>query len=1341
MVEEFQSATSHSSVADSQTVQPSYIVGIGASAGGLEAIEQFFDHTPSDTGMAFVVVQHLSPDFKSMMDELLARHTEMPIHRIESGMALDANAIYLIPPKENMVISDGEFLLTDQDPQGLNLPIDIFLRSLAQEIAERAIAVILSGTGSDGSRGIREIHERGGLVIVQQEDTAKFDGMPRSAIATGVVDLELPAHAIPEALLNYLRHPLVAAADDATRPLTEESSLSAIYSLLRSNYGIDFTSYKPSTIGRRIERRLTLSRVSELKEYLRQLEADPHELELLYADLLIGVTEFFRDTTAFERLEKEVIPQIIDHVSPDNAIRVWAPGCATGEEAYSLAILLYDELQRRQRSLDVKIFATDVHQRSLDRASAGVYPEASVANLSPERLQRHFIKKEGSYQVSQHIRQMVIYATHNLIKDPPFTKIDLITCRNLLIYLQPLAQRKVVSFFHFALRTGGVLFLGPSETVGELDNEFDTLDQRWRIYRKRRDVRLPDTTRLPMTPAISMATVTGRHSQTRDGGEGVLARIYEMVTTRFAPSSILMNERRELVHVFGDAQKYLSVPHGQASIEVLKMVDGDLRLAISSATHRALKKDDGPVVYRGVRIETPERAFDVKLTVESLVDRRSNSTFVLICFEEAEVPPPVEPIDENISFDVRGESIERISQLERELQYTKEHLQTTIEELETSNEELQSTNEELIAANEELQSTNEELHSVNEELYTVNAEHQRKIAELTQLTDDMDNLLRSTEIGTVFVDRELHIRKFTPAISETINLMPQDVGRPIEHMSHNVDLGGQSLLEVVKSVLQAGMPIEREVLNRARTPLLMRVLPYRSQSDEVAGVVLSFVDIHVVKEVQEQLHESNERLDLALRSAGVGTWNWYVDGDTIAWDDYMFPLFGVTPDLAPRGYGQSLDTIHPDDRRRVDREVTNCLSNDAELDTQFRVVWPDESVHTLGARGKVYRDHHGKAQRMAGVCWDVTSRAIAEQVRGQLAAIVESSDDAILAKDLDGTIAAWNDGAQRLYGYTHEEAVGQSVSLIIPPSRPNELNDILAVIRKGERLSAFRTTRVKKDGCPVDVSITVSPIKDAGGQVTGASTIARDITQRIRAEDDLKESHARLARTNEELEQFAYVASHDLREPLRTVRSFCELFAENYQDQLDQQADKWIAFMIEGVARMQALIDDLLLYSRLESNAQPAVPTDLNQVLANVVSDMKMAIDECGAEITSDVLPTVDAEATQMNQLLQNLISNAVKYRSDQPPVIYVAADRAPGKWTISVRDNGIGIEAQFQDKVFELFKRLHGRDKYSGTGIGLAVCRKIVLRHGGKIGLDSQPGVGTTFYFTIPDSERNSDG
>lgn len=824
------------------------VVGIGASAGGLEALASFFDHLPGDTGMAFVIVQHLSPGFRSLMDELLARHTKIPIHRVEDGMVVKPNAIYLIPPRKEMIISGGRLLLTDKDPaQGLTLPIDTFFRSLAQDAGARAVGIVLSGTGSDGSRGIRAIHEAGGLVFAQNEATAKFDGMPRSAMETGIVDFVMSPEEMPAALVRYAQPGADRGALALPQAPVVGEAIHSIIRLLRDEHGIDFSHYKPTTVMRRIERRLQLNQSNDLEDYLHRLQHDSGEVNSLYRDLLIGVTKFFRDREAFERLERDVVPSLLTRTSSDEELRIWVAACATGEEAYSLAILLHERFQLMGRRPSVKIFATDVHRTSLEFASTGIYSEASLSEVGPQRLSRYFVRQGANYQVSQELRKMIVFAPHNLIKDAPFTKMDLITCRNLLIYFQPQTQRKVLSLLHFGLRMSGVLFLGPSESPGEIADEFDTIDEHWKIYRKRRDVRLPAELR-PSLPAPGMLfrpAQAGSPSPT--SAELPLMRAYDALLTDFMPPAVLINDRGEVVHTFGGAGKYLTPRDGRPTLYLLDLVHRDLKLPLTGALQRS-QQDGVSVTFTGVQMESAAGNELLKLSVKPLAGRGAEAGYTVVLFEEMVRPTP--PPAGQTQYDAGQVSLEHLRALEEELSYTKENLQATVEEMETSNEELQATNEELVASNEELQSTNEELHSVNEELYTVNAEYQRKIVELTELTDDMDNLLRSTDICVLFLDEDYCIRKFTPAATRLFQIMPQDLGRRIDTFVHNIDY--PQLLDEVAKVLRGPTVIEREVRDRSGGWHLMRILPYRTRG-RTDGAVLTLVDISQLKKTSEEL--------------------------------------------------------------------------------------------------------------------------------------------------------------------------------------------------------------------------------------------------------------------------------------------------------------------------------------------------------------------------------------------------------------------------------------------------------------------------------------------------------
>ncbi len=832
-----------------------YIVGVGASAGGLAALEDLFANMPIDTGMAFVVIQHLSPDFKSLMCELLARHTQMKIHRVENHMVIEPNRIYLIPARRNMVVSEGRLLLTEQDPAGgLNLPIDIFFRSLAQDVGKRAIGIVLSGTGSDGSRGIEDIHAAGGLILAQDAESAGFDGMPRNAIATGKVNVVATPEEIHERLAVYAADPVNFPRKEleVEIPLIPGSELSAIFRLLRGRYGIDFTLYRENTIHRRIDRRMQLSDSPKLSDYVRRLVDDHQELDALYRDLLVEVTQFFRDPQAFARLNEDVIPQIIDSASgASDEIRVWVPACATGEEAYTVAMLLdnYEPRDGAQKP-SIRVFATDVHRNSLEIASSGVYSSDAMTSVPPNLKEKYFTHHSSLYHVNRELRQMVIFAPHDITKDPPFTRVDLISCRNVLIYFEPVVQRRVLSLFHFGLKVGGMMLLGPSESVGELSNEFDTVDQHWRIFQKLRDVRLPETSTMrlasPLFDVVKSRAPLPGNSNTKNS-DYVERTVLEDLLDKYVPPSFLVNPHFELVHSFGDARRLLVQPKGRPTLELLKMVEGDLRMAMSAALHRAVREKE-QVVLDGIRIESESSAKLVRVCAEPY-KKRNQDLYLISIQEMADVAPATDFAA--ATFDADDQSAQRILDLERELEFNKESLQTSVEELESSNEELQSTNEELVASNEELQSTNEELHSVNEELYTVNAEHQRKIAELSQLTSDMDNLMRSTDIGTIFLDRDLCIRRFTPAIASAFNVLEQDIGRPIDQFAYHFESPGW--LEDAKNVMQTGEAHEVDLRARnSDTVYLKRTRPYQNTEGATSGVVITFTDVTAVAHAQEE---------------------------------------------------------------------------------------------------------------------------------------------------------------------------------------------------------------------------------------------------------------------------------------------------------------------------------------------------------------------------------------------------------------------------------------------------------------------------------------------------------
>lgn len=860
---------------NSSSEHPSYYIGIGASAGGLEALAEFFSHLPEDTDAAFIVVQHLSPDFKSMMPELLSKHTSMPIYQVADGVTVEANSIYLIPPRKNMLVAEGKLLLSDQMPGGHpHMPIDIFLRSLAEDQQDRAIGIILSGTGSDGTRGIKALKESGGLVIVQEPGSAKFDGMPISAYNTGLADMSLPPQQMGQSILRFIRHPSISGEGAAVRlPISSnDDTLDEIFKLLRRQSSINFSQYKASTVARRIERRLGINQLTSLDAYLRLLIDSPRELQILSRELLIGVTRFFRDDDAFKNLIQQVIPKVVEnHKSKREGIRLWVAGCSTGEEAYSLAILIDEEVKRKNLNCTVKIFATDVDEEAIAEASSGVYSADITQDISLERLERYFEHEDTSYVVSPKLRQMVIFAVHNMIEDPPFSNIDLVSCRNVLIYFQHSTQKKVLASLYFALKPNGYLFLGSSESLGDLQSHFEPINERARTFMKVSNMRVPIGNSPPNlgvnhsgSETRVMPPISNVLKAVRSGIKGGLNSVLERLVEEYAPDCIVLNSSFEAIHVYGDVSEYTKgIRPGKISNNIKDIIVDDLSVAVSTALYRC-ERNDGDVYYKDVMIHSDaENSLSVDLSVFTVKEGEYSSSprYYIVQFinDETEVPTKSKPKSKKISFDASEQSRQRILDLENELIKKQENLQVTVEELETTNEELQSANEELMSANEELQSTNEELQSVNEELYTVNSEYQQKIVELVKANEDLDSVVNATKVGIIFLDEQLSIRRFTPFSAQYINLRVTDLGRPFHHLSY--DLNYDSFFSDVANVSAGGQEVEKTVVSKLGKDILIRILSYHSESErQESGVLITLTDISRQKFMEKSLLETQNKM-------------------------------------------------------------------------------------------------------------------------------------------------------------------------------------------------------------------------------------------------------------------------------------------------------------------------------------------------------------------------------------------------------------------------------------------------------------------------------------------------
>ncbi|HVR19405.1 MAG TPA: CheR family methyltransferase, partial [Polyangiaceae bacterium] len=749
----------------------------------------------------------------------------------------EPNHIYLLPPGKGIEIKSGKLVLSIKEPRALPQPIDVFFRSLAADAGRRAVAIVLSGSGSDGSHGIVAVKTAGGVVLAESTETAAFDGMPSSAAATGVVEFIGAPHELAAHLCGRAERASVPPDDAETPSLESDDPLAQVLGLLNEQFGLDFSMYKLTTVGRRLERRAGLKGFADLAGYLEDLRGDPLEQGLLYQDLLIGVTRFFRDSDAFAFVENSVVPEILSKVPASETIRIWVAGCATGEEAYSLALLFHEQLTRLGRPPNVKIIATDMHRLSLDTAAMGAYGRDQLAHVDPERRARYFVETQSGYVVSPDLRQLVVFAPHNVMKDAPFTRMHLISCRNLLIYLRPDVQRRVLSLFHFGLASGGILLLGASESMGSLGHEFVTLNERWKVFRKRRDIRLVEP--LQLSPqSLGMPRPNALDAGRQQRVDPHLLASYDRLLDRFMPPAFLIDESARLLDCFSGSERWLRAKSRRPTGSLLDMLDGDLRTVIAGALSR-VTRERVAIVCPNVPILDASGTHPYKLRLEIVHQPRSDQSHVLVTFEEiraedtavAEFTTETFPRIRPTSSDAGGEvsviqaSRERMQSLEGELSYAREILQSTVEELETSNEELQATNEELVASNEELQSTNEELHSVNEELYTVNAEYQAKIEELQQLTADIGHLLEGTEVGTIFLDRDLRIRRYTERIGRVFRIQDRDLGREIRDFTHT--LRRPTLIAEIERALRDGVATEDEVRDEQGVPHFLRILPYR----------------------------------------------------------------------------------------------------------------------------------------------------------------------------------------------------------------------------------------------------------------------------------------------------------------------------------------------------------------------------------------------------------------------------------------------------------------------------------------------------------------------------------
>ena len=857
----YKESTAHTQVDDTpsnlQREHTFFVVGIGASTGGLEAFQQFFSHIPSDSKMAFILIPLLSPDYKSCMVDILSKHTSMKVFQAEDGMQVEQNCVYIKPPHSDIRISHGILSLVEPlEFHGLKHPIDSFFRSLAEDRADKAIGIIFSGAGTDGSLGIKAIKGEGGLTVVQEEKSALFSSMPKSAIATGCVDYILPVDKMPLKLIKYLKYHHIEHPEQTDAIASKPSNyLEKILNIIRFKTGHNFAHYKHTTISRRIEKRMVLNQIEKLSDYVFYLQQDPSEVDALFKEFIIGITNFFRDAETFNVLKEKTIPRLFEHRHPEYPVRIWVVGCSTGEEAYSIAMLIMEHMDTIGQHFKVQIFATDIDNNALNFARAAIYPDNIVTDVSPERLKRFFHKKDHSYVVNKQIREMVTFASHNLIKDPPFSRLDMISCRNLLIYLDSALHKKLLPLFHYTLNPDGFLVLGLSESIGDFTNLFSIIDRKCKIFQRK---------------GISSKSKTEISTDLLKGNTFELQKIEELIKSKgasigevtkkmllesYAPPCVVINEKYDVVYIQGQTSKYLELPIGEPNLNILKMAHESFRIELRIAINKVIKQKT-TVVHKDLTIKDDGDSRMINLVVKPFLEPESLQGLMMVLFEDvvfSTAHVDIQAVSEpSIQID------HHIKELEYELSSTKDSLRTTIEQLETSNEQLetsnemvQAINEELKSANEELETSREELQSMNEELITVNSELQDKVEELSKANNDIYNMLSCTEIGTIFLDKNLYINRFTPTVARIFNLMEADIGRPIRHISTNITY--ENLFEDMEKVLKTLVTKEQEVSTNDGRWYLVRISPYRTVHDTVEGIVITLVDITDRRHAQDDI--------------------------------------------------------------------------------------------------------------------------------------------------------------------------------------------------------------------------------------------------------------------------------------------------------------------------------------------------------------------------------------------------------------------------------------------------------------------------------------------------------
>lgn len=1302
------------------------VVGIGASAGGLEAALALFGALPSDTGMAFVLVQHLDPSHESSLPEILSRGSTIPAVSAENGQTIERNCLYIIPPNTMLTIHDGALRLHSREQNSHpHYPIDQFFGSLAEDQGSRAIGVILSGTASDGAQGLRAIKCAGGTTFSQDEQSAQYGGMPHSAIATGAIDFILPPRAIAQELVRISAHPyLNAPLQEPSEPA--KNDLQKIVAMLRKVSTVDFGQYKQTAVLRRVERRMLVGDCEALSEYVAYLERNPAELTALCRDLLVSVSSFFSDPEIFTSLT-HAAAKLLEKRPSEMPFRIWCAGCGTGEEAYSLAIVIKEAMDALNLSTPFQLFATDVSELSVNSARTGDYPEWIRGNVSPERLQRFFTSTESGYRLSKTIRSSCIFARHDLIKDPPFSQLDLVSCRNFLINLNTSAQQRVLTAFHYGLKPDGILVLGAGEDVGPCSDLFIPAGDDQGIF-----LRAPGSSRFtiakPNSKGFEPAAVPAdANPQKKEGPpEPSLAQIESyanrILRDLYAPPGVTINEANEIVHFHGRTGPFLEPHAGEASLNLLTLAHQSilfaLRKALDAATNGKHPTEESTAML--------ERDGETRqITVRVVPVLQNGASYRLVLFEDGSATPPV-PASQTQKLEPTVAEL-KLTQARRELEETREYLrniveqhEVAIEELRAANEEVQSSNEEMRSTNEELRTAKEEVQSSNEELRTVNEELQNRNDELSSSNNDLRNVLSAVGIPIVMVDMDFRIRRYTPAAARLLQTLPSDLGRSIIDVHYA--LGVPALHAMLAEATETLAVQQTKIQNREGRWFSVQVRPYRTVDDHIDGAVITFFDIDDVTRALEQAEAARDFAEGIVETVQhpmlVLDHEFRIKRATTG----FYKDFQVTPDET---LGHPIFTIGNGQWNFP--QLRSSLEEALNRDVSFRdlnIEWDFSNIgrRTMRLNAKRISGRNGSTHTLLLAIEDVTERKEAAEI--QYRRLFESARDGIIVIDAaTGLTLDANPYFLELTRSSRQEIVGRQFWEIDPFRGADEGRRLLAETN-AQGYTQYDTVRMQaRDGRQLIAAVIANRYQVRERPFIQVNI--RDVTDRRRAEDELR-------RSNLDLQQFAFAASHDLQEPLRTVVNQVQLLQKEYAGKLGGNADEIIQFITSATDRMRQMILDLLSYSQVAQADLRVSPINIEAILATALSNLQLAIANTDARITFDPLPVVWMDQSQGVQLLQNLIGNALKYKSEERPQIHLFARQAGNEWVVGVQDNGLGIDPKYHQHIFAVFKRLQGRN-YPGTGIGLATCQRIVQRHGGRIWVESELGKGSTFYFTVP--------